>query len=200
MKYTLYMKLRAVGLGQCSLDFILALPCYPKEDRKLEALDFITQGGGPAATALVTLARLGVKTSFIGVVGNDFASSRIVNELKEEGVDTRHLMRRKGSSQVAAILANPNKGTRTILWKRPSAKPLSAKEVDTKTIANSSILLLDGLMKDASIHAAKIARQYSIPVLLDSGRMRPGMKELIKLSTYVIGSEEFSKEDRKSVV
>ncbi|MBI5642372.1 MAG: sugar kinase [Deltaproteobacteria bacterium] len=186
--------MKVAGLGQCSLDYISIVRDYPKENTKEEILDLTVQGGGPVATALVSLGRLGVKTSFAGVVSDDRAGAEIKKGLKEEGVDIRGLKVRKGGkSQTAVIVVNKKSGSRTILWQRPTVKALQKDEVNEAFIKGKDFLLLDGLMKDASIKAAKIAKKSGVPVMLDAGRVRPGMIELIELSDYVVGSEEFAK-------
>ena len=47
-----------IGLGYCSNDYLCRVSEIPL-DHKVEALEHLTQGGGPAATATVAAARLG---------------------------------------------------------------------------------------------------------------------------------------------
>lgn len=183
-----------VGVGQCSLDFIASVKNYPLEDMKQEALDLTIQGGGPVATALVSLSRLRVRTVFLGQVSDDWAGLDIIKGLKEEGVDTSSVKIEKGgASQQAFIIANRKTSSRTILWMRPTAPPLSPVEVTPGVIKKGDILLLDGLMTDASLKAAGIAKKYGIPIMLDAGRVREGMIELAALSDYIVCSEDFAK-------
>ncbi|VAW36001.1 Ribokinase [hydrothermal vent metagenome] len=185
---------RAVaGLGQCSLDNIALTDGFPQEDSKPEASVLLTQGGGPVATALVTLARLGVKTSFMGIVGDDDAGRAIKKELKAEGVSTAGLVTRKdSSSQRAFIIVNTKTASRTVIWQRASGAPLAPAEIRPALIKTAKLLLLDGLMEDASLAAAELAGSFNVPTLLDAGSMRPGMIELIKISDYVVASEKFA--------
>ena len=55
------------GLGFCGLDYLCIVPRIPIDD-KVEIIQSLIQGGGPAATAIVTAARLGARTAFIGAV------------------------------------------------------------------------------------------------------------------------------------
>lgn len=187
------MKKKAIGLGQCSLDYITVLNGFPVEDAKKEVLDFVVQGGGPVATALVALSRLGVKTSFIGRVSDDRAGFEIGKGLREEGVGTKGLLVKKGGkSQSAFIVVNSKNASRTILWQRPTVPPLTTAEVDPCLFKDAGILLLDGLMMEASVRAAAIASKMGIPVMLDAGRVRPGMLKLAAMCDYVVCSEEFA--------
>ncbi len=185
--------MRVFGLGQCSLDFIAVVRKYPQEDTKEEALDFTIQGGGPVATALVSLSRLGVKTTFAGRVSDDWAGFEIIEGLRKEGVDTRGIrVKRGGSSQMAFIIVS-RRGRRTIIWKRPDVAELKPDDIKASLIKGQDFILLDGLMMEASLKAAAIARRFNIPVMLDAGRSREGMLELAGLSDYMVCSEEFAK-------
>lgn len=184
--------MKALGLGQCSLDYVALVEDYPREDTKEEVLDFTVQGGGPVATALVTLSRLGVRTAMIGRVSDDSAGEEIRRGLKAEGVDVRGLLEKPGgASQQAFILVNRKTGSRTICWQRPTVPPLSVREVQQSSFKGVSFLMLDGLMAEASYRAAGIAAKKGIPIMLDAGKMRPGMLKLASMCDYVVCAERF---------
>lgn len=180
------------GLGQCSWDFLYFIDEYPPPDTKREVSGLVEQGGGPVATALVALARLGIVCRFAGVVADDAYGENIRRSLVEEGVDAGGLVvRGGGKSQVAFIAVERETARRTIFWQRPAAQPLRPSEVSEGFLDNVSLLMLDGLMPDVSIDLASRAREQGIPVVLDAGRIRPGMMELAALCDHVVGSEEF---------
>ncbi len=183
------------GIGQCSLDYLALIDGYPDVDTKKEVLQWLEQGGGPVATALVTLSRLGMHCRFHGIIGDDEAGDKIRQSLLTEGIDARGLLRRnKAVSQLAFIVIESKTAKRTIFWKRPSGKELQGRELGSDFLTQSCFLLLDGLMRDVSLYAAKKARELGIPVMLDAGRVRPGMLELAGMSDYVVASEEFAKD------
>lgn len=183
------------GIGQCSWDLLAVVDSYPEVDTKKEILEWHEQGGGPVATALVALTRLGVRCRFAGVTGDDEAGEKIRRSLASEGLDTRFLVSRAGSSSQVAFIAIERDGARrTIFWRRPSGLPLAPSELRDDLFSGCAFLLLDGLMAEASLHAARRARALNIPVMLDAGRLRPDMRELAVLSDYVVASEEFAKD------
>jgi ribokinase len=187
--------MKVAGLGQCSLDNLFIIDSFPKPDTKKEVIDWTTAGGGPVATALVGLSRLGIDCSFYGITGDDEAGKKIADSLKAEDVDIKGLIVRPQScSQVAFIAVEKGSGRRTIFWKRPSAAPLKPEEVPGDFLDNTDFLLIDGLMTAASFHAVRKAREQNIPVMLDAGSMREGMIELAGLCDYVVASEEFGRE------
>src|SRR5688572_7598424 len=97
-----------VCVGLATLDSIFAVPTHPAADDRVVATEHATAGGGPSATAAVTLARLGVQTSFVGAVGDDDAGQRIREGLESEGVDVSELAVVEGarSPQSAILVGN----------------------------------------------------------------------------------------------
>lgn len=102
-----------VCVGLATLDTIAAVPRHPAADELVFASDVVVAGGGPAATAAVTLARLGVRTAFVGSVGDDDAGRAIADGLEREGVEIGELAVVPGArSPQSAILVGG--GTRAI--------------------------------------------------------------------------------------
>jgi len=79
--------MHVVCVGLATLDTIFAVPRHPEPDGRVVATDLAVAGGGPAATAAATLARLGVETYFVGAVGDDGTGGKIRASLELEGVD-----------------------------------------------------------------------------------------------------------------
>lgn len=184
-----------VGLGQCSLDLLGLIEQFPEVDQKTELAAPLLQGGGPVATALVTLARLGVPTAVAGRVGGDDFGRSIRAGLEAEGVDTRALLIDPGgSSQFACITVQPQQGSRNIFWTRGSAAPLTPAEIPAELITSARLLHLDGLQLEASLAAATLARQRGVVTVLDGGTLRPGMEPLLPLIDHLVVSEGFARQ------
>ncbi len=185
----------AVGLGQCSLDHICLVPQYPQVDVKCEVPGFFVLGGGPVATALVALQRLGCRTAFIGRTGTDTAGADIAKGLEEEGVDISCLVKVPGmTSQTAFIVVEEGRATRTIFWTRGTAFPISPEEVDLAVIGNSRFLHLDALNIEASLKAADYARKHGIPTMVDTGTFRKEIMPLLPLLDYVVVGQGFARD------
>jgi sulfofructose kinase len=183
------------GIGQCCLDYLIVVNSYPRVDTKNEVLEWYQQGGGPVATALAALSRLGIQCKFFGIIGDDYAGKAIKQSLIKEGIDVSYLIKRENTiSQLAFIVIERGTAKRTIFWKRPTGEPLQQEDLRDDFLKGIDFLLLDGLMEDISICAAKKARALKVPVMLDAGKVRPGMLEIARLSDYVIASEEFAKD------
>jgi len=187
--------MKIVGLGQCALDHSFVIDALPEPDTKKEVMQWEINGGGPVATALVSLSRLGMDCTFHGVIGDDDAGIKIRDSLTSENINTAGLISRPDShSQAAFIAVEKTTGRRTIFWKRPSAESLQPEDLPDNFLEGADFLLIDGLMAEVSMLAAQIAKDKSVPVMLDAGRVRKGMIKLAALSDYVVCSEEFARE------
>ena len=100
-----------VCVGLATKDTVFAVPRHPADDELVLASDVAVAGGGPAATAAVTLARLGVETFFVGAVGDDDVGEFIRAGLEREGVDVSELVVQPGGrSPQSAVLVGPSGG------------------------------------------------------------------------------------------
>ncbi len=185
--------LQVVGLGQCCLDILGQTDNYPELDQKSELRSLLVQGGGPVATALVTLARLGVQVAVIGAVGDDEFGRQIHEGLIDEGVDCTNLVYSPGTSSQVAFISVDGDGHRNIFWYRGSACP-SLPQAFHALLSASRILHLDGLHLDVAIAAAEVARKLNVVTVLDAGTLRPGIENLLPLIDHLVVSEKFARQ------
>jgi sulfofructose kinase len=184
-----------VGLGYTATDYLAIVPGLPLLNTKLEAHCLSIQGGGPVATALVTVRKLGLKPLYIGKVGDDQFGKFMLSELEREGVDVTKVVCQKGAtSQFAFIMVDEAQGHRTIVWTRGTVGKLKRGEADLRPLNTCRCLLLDDLETEAGIEAAARVRKLGVPAVLDAGSLRPGMDELVPLCDYVVGSSQFGEE------
>lgn len=184
--------IQVIGLGQACLDYLGRLRFYPEEDDKCELIDLHIQCGGPASTSLVTLSRLGIKTSFLGSISDDTFGIEIIKGLKEEKVDSTYLKITPGYTSQFAFIAITESGNRTIFWNRGSVPHLRAGDVNLGPFSKARILHVDGLMIEAAQEAARQARSMGLKVVMDAGTMRVGSKKLASLVDVLIASERFA--------
>ena len=184
-----------VGVGLSAMDYLGIIDTYPPPaDVKIHMDEFTKQGGGPAATALVALARLGAKTAFVGKMGDDESGLFMKRSLEEENVDVTHVVVEPGaSSPPAFIVVDKNSGGRTIFWTDAHISPLEVAELDREFITSARILHLDGLQMEASLAAAQWARESGMTVVLDGDTLMPGIDKLVALTDVLIASHNFAK-------
>lgn len=182
-----------VGIGINAIDHICLLSEYPGLDSKTDAESFSTQGGGPVPTALVTMARLGAKTSYIGIVGDDNNGKFLLNEFKKEGVDISGVIVDKNcTTNQAFIWVDKNSGMKSIvLNNNTSSVPLLPDEVSESHLRKTRYLHIDGRDTDANLKAIRLAKKNGTDIILDAGSIRQNMEELLIQVDYPIVSEHF---------
>jgi ribokinase len=186
-------KFDVTGVGYTAIDYLGIIPHFPEENLKLELEKLSVQGGGPAATATVTAARLGLSTSFIGKVGGDDRGAMMLMKLNGEGVDVSSaVLEADALSQFAFIMVDSQTGKRTILWTRGTLSPLKPEELDMDKITSCRGLLVDTLEPDAAAAAAKAAADAGAKVLIDAGTLREGVEEILPHCHYIVASETFA--------
>ena len=181
-----------IGLGHCAIDYLGTIPIYPDVDSKVEIDKFSIQGGGPAATAMVTLSRLGFKTGFIGKISDDQFGNFIKNSLEGENVDLSNLIIEKDKiSPYSFIAVEQNTGNRNIFWTPGNVSTIKLNEIDFDYIKQAKILLVDSHNTFVQQNIAKQLKNSDIKVVMDGGTLRQGGIDLIKESDVVILSERF---------
>lgn len=183
-----------IGVGYSAVDYFGIVDKYPPPaDVKMPMSQFTKQGGGPVATALVALSRLGAKTAFVGKMGDDEFGNFMKDGLQKENVDISQVVTEPGaSSQFAFIIVDQATGKRTILWSQSDVSPLHVSEMDKDFVTSGRILHLDGLQMEAAIAAARWAKDSGMMVVLDGDTVRPGIDVLVGLADVLITSHGFA--------
>ena len=83
-----------ICVGAAKFDLIAAVDDFPHEDERILARTLQNGVGGPAVTAAVAIARLGVPVGFCGVIGRDAAGDHIMGRLEQERIATQWVTRR----------------------------------------------------------------------------------------------------------
>lgn len=148
-----------VGIGEISVDDVVLLAgAAPRWGGKLLARGRERIGGGQVATAMVALARLGLRTALVGAVGSDEAGAAAIEGLRAEGVDTRGVRRVDGARTRTAVILVDEAGERTVI---ADEDPRLGLELDAEGLALCAagrVLHADGSFPAASRAAAERAR------------------------------------------
>lgn len=185
--------LDAIGIGYCTVDLFFRVPDAPDFGKRVRASAYLRQPGGMAATAIVTLARLGASVGFVGKIGDDEEGAYIRDDFVREGVDVSGLIEVAGTlSRVALVIVNNQTGERGFSARRDTCPPLEAHEVDRHAIASAKVLLVDDAT-DITVQAALWAREAGTKVVLDGTWYRGRIEDLLALVDFPVVSAEFLK-------
>ncbi len=99
-----------VGIGINATDTIIRLPHFPALDSKVEIISSEMMPGGQVASAIVACRRWGLRTRYVGKVGEDAAAQLQMDEMENEQVDARWIIAPGRDSQTSYILVDESSG------------------------------------------------------------------------------------------
>jgi sulfofructose kinase len=181
-----------VGVGANSVDQVYRLPASPRADSptaKLKISSYNLSCGGQMATALSACAALGLRTAYVGAVGDDDHGRRLRLELTARGIDLTHLVTRAAANQFAVITVDEQTGERIVLWDRDERLMLTPDEVPAALVASARLVHVDDVDEEAAIRAATLARQAGVPVTSDLDRITDRTAALVAAVSIPIFAE-----------
>ncbi len=109
-------EVEVICVGAAKFDLNAVVDDYPGDDERVLAQALVNGVGGPAITAAVAIARLGVPVGFCGVVGRDAVGDYIMGRLEEEGVSRQWVERRADIATSGSMnIITRRKATRAII-------------------------------------------------------------------------------------
>ncbi|MGR9052532.1 MAG: carbohydrate kinase family protein [Gammaproteobacteria bacterium] len=184
-------------VGHACYDLIFSVPRHPTEDEKIFADALIACGGGPAANAAVTVARLGFSAAFAGYLGQDLYGDKHFQEFFEHNVDTNLIIRGQSPTPVSAIVVKPD-GKRALINYKGDTRVLPSNAIDFSAV-NPKVILFDGHEPLLSVALAEHARSQGIPTVLDAGSLHDGTAALKNRVDYLVASEKFALQSAETV-
>ncbi|MGH9448424.1 MAG: PfkB family carbohydrate kinase, partial [Terriglobia bacterium] len=185
-------RIDVVGLGLNATDTVILVRGFPALGGKERVTSLSRQAGGQIATALVTCQRLGLRTRYIGKLGDDEAGRFQFESLRREGIDVSHASVVSGApNQFGYIIVDESTGERTVFWDRDSRLAVRPGELAPDAILGSRCLHLDGCDVEACLTAAQWAQTAGIPVVADLDTVYKEVEKLFPHIDYLLASANF---------
>ena len=155
-----------ITLGEALIDFI------PLDS---DNVTYQKSPGGAPANVAVALAKLGVKSSFLGKVGEDVLGSFLKETLESHGVDTTHmLMTSQARTGVVFVTLDITGERHFSFYIDPSAdRFLTMEDIDSTLFSTNNILhfgsisMISEPSKTATVEAVKLAKKNNLMVSYD---------------------------------
>jgi sulfofructose kinase len=183
-------KVDLVGVGLNATDTVIPLPTYPVRGSKTEYRAATVLPGGQVATTVIACQHWGMKTRYVGKLGDDAAATLHRESFASAGVETQIATVTGGISSQSLILVD-DEGERTVLCRRDDRLVLQPNDLDREWIVNARALHVDGYDTAAATVAARWAHEAGIPVIGDLDELYPGVEELLENIDYLIVSRDF---------
>jgi sugar/nucleoside kinase (ribokinase family) len=181
-----------VFVGLATLDVIHRIAKAPAVNQKITSTAQFVAAGGPAANAAVTFAALGGDAILVTALGDGPVADLIRADLAAYGV--RVLDAAAGTTRavpVSAVSVVESTGDRSVV-------SLDAVNSDTPPpkdlghlVADADVVLVDGHHPLITRAAVRQAAARAITLVVDAGRWKPVMNDIIPYATDMVCSNDF---------
>lgn len=181
---------RVICLGLSALDQVWRVDrLFSGESEKIRGVDYSMVGGGMAANAAVTIARMGGAAAFWGRGGDDAAGREMRFALSGERIDVANFrLFADGRSSVSGVIVDKS-GERQIVNFR-GCFPEQADWLPLDEVADAAAVLADPRWVEGAVTLFDRARALGVPTVLDGDVADAEVFErLLPLTDHAVFSE-----------
>src|SRR6266496_2880300 len=176
-------------VGSLNTDLVVRTPRFPQPGETISGEDLQVIPGGKGANQAVAAARHGTQVSMLGRVGKDNFGDFLLNNLKQNSVDFRHVQRDDASTGTAVIIVDAN-GQNSIILSAGSNGKVSPVDVNIVSFADYKLLLLQlEIPIPPVLAAAQRAHESGLRVILNPAPAKELPEKLLSLVDYLIPNE-----------
>lgn len=184
-------KFDVIGFGDPFQDLDIQLSKLPETNVNMRMNDYCFMGGGNVPTAMVAAARLGLKSSILGVVGDDMLGRLATADFTYNHVDTSHLKVAAGKrTNFCLCVAEQEIDGKEFISKPGDFDPLTPSDLDRDYIQSAKALHI-GQFTPAIIKACEWMHEAGGVVSIDAAYYRPDIYENYRHLDIFIGSETY---------
>jgi len=176
------LRFDVICFGALNVDKLYKVNKIASADEESEILDFKESPGGSAANTAVGLARLGVKTGYIGKVATDREGELLVRAFIDEGVNTDGIIISEYGRSGVVIGFVDERGERALYVDPGVNDSLEFHEIDLEYASQADLLHLTSFAGETSFQSQRklVEALPDISVSIDPGMIyaRKGLVEL----------------------
>ena len=179
-------------VGSFNMDLVIEAPRFPAPGEAILGQNFRRACGGKGANQAYAIARMGMRATMIGAVGQDAFGDEMLANLNAVNVDTSGVVRRTNIASGTAMIVLDSTGQNQIVVANGANDTLTAKDVAqcTQRITTSKALVLQLETTPESVRAAlEIANDMGVMTLLNPAPFAPIADELLRRCDFVIPNE-----------
>jgi ribokinase len=183
-----------VVVGSSNIDLVMKMPRLPRLGETVLDGTFAQVFGGKGANQAVGAARAGGSVVFVGCVGDDAYGTQVAENLRRDGIDTRHVFTETGVASGTALIMVGDEGHNYIAVAPGANARLTPARVDAarEAIAASSCVVTQCETPSETLdHLVDVAFALGKPVILNLAPARAvAGKTLARLSCLAVNESE----------
>lgn len=181
-----------VVVGSLNMDMVVSIDRRPERGETLLGHDFFMSPGGKGANQAYAAGRLGASVAMAGMLGDDLFADKLLNNLRDAGVETRYITKLDDTSSGIALITIDSDGDNSIIV-APGANekmsPSRVKELE-EAIAQAKLVMVQlEIPMDTVRETVKLAHKHGVPVLLDPAPAQPLPEDLLAMVDYIVPNE-----------
>ncbi|NVM53709.1 MAG: carbohydrate kinase family protein [Candidatus Helarchaeota archaeon] len=184
-----------LAIGAALVDMVALIDKFPGIDEEVFVPKLELMGGGSAANFAIACARLSLKTGFIGKLGRDAFGNKLLEDFKQENIETEGVIISDDIPTGVCYAAVDKEGNRILYAFSGAANILQPEELDEDYLKSFRIMHLASLKNiDPFIKAAELVQWAKTRVCLNPGALivdqgLERVEPLLKLTDIFIGSQ-----------
>ncbi len=179
-----------VGVGLNATDTLIHLERLPERGSKMVYTSETILPGGQVASTVVACQHWGLRTRYVGKLGDDAAGALHKDAFAREGVEKQLVVVPGGVSPQSLILVDKT-GERTVLNRKDERLVLRPEDLRRDWVVRARALHVDGQDTAAATLAAAWAHEAGVPVIADLDVRFEGVEDLLAKVDYLIVSRDF---------
>ncbi len=179
-----------VVVGSLNADLVMRAPRFPKPGETIQGDDLATVPGGKGANQAVAAARLGAGVAMVGCVGADAFGTMLIENLKQNHVDAKRVLRDGSAATGTAIIIIDSNGENSIVLSPGANGRMKSGDVAPDALAGAKLLLLQfEIPMETVVHAARLAKERKVKVVVNPAPAHELPDELLQYADYLLPNE-----------
>lgn len=162
------MKDKIVVIGSSNIDLIMKMDHLPEKGETVTNGVFMQVYGGKGANQAVAAARAGGKIAFVSCVGEDAYTPQMVQNYKNDGIDTRFVFGEKDVASGCALILIGQTGENMIAVAPGANYRLTPEKVDeaAELFDEAAMIVLQFEVEEKTVkHVLELANKKKVPVM-----------------------------------
>lgn len=163
------LRLDILVVGGINSDYLIQGSTLPKPGETIDGQQFFEGPGGKGANQAVGAARLGSRVAFVGCIGRDERGDDLLRGLKNEGVDSRFVIRDSKAATGAALIMVDHRAEKQIMTAPGANHALRVQHIRKvfDRISARVVLLQFEAPLSVVTAAAQLGRKAGAQIILD---------------------------------
>jgi len=188
------MNRKIVVIGSSNVDLLMKMDHLPEKGETVTDAEFFQVYGGKGANQAVAAARAGGNVAFVNSVGEDAYTPQMVQNYKNDGIDTRYVFQEKGIASGHALIMIGGEGMNYLSVAPGANYKLTPQKIDEAfpVFDEAAMIVMQYEIQEETLkYVIDLANNKNIPVLWNCAPARAfDLSYIPKINILVLNEVE----------